>query len=132
MKVAALQMVSGVSCSANLQAAKILIKQAAEQGAEIVVLPEYFCLLGAVDTDKLAIKEVLGRGPIQEMLSQSAEQHKNGLLVEPCRLRRKMIPIRYITQLWCLTLKVSWLCGTTKYICLNSKRETSSTMNPRR
>ncbi len=76
MKVAALQMVSGVSCSANLQAAKILIKQAAEQGAEIVVLPEYFCLLGAVDTDKLAIKEVLGRGPIQEMLSQSAEQHK--------------------------------------------------------
>ena len=60
MKVAAIQMVSGLSCEANLEAASLLILQAVEQGAELVVLPEYFCILGAVDTDKLAVKEDLG------------------------------------------------------------------------
>ena len=75
MKVAAIQMVSGLSCEANLQAASLLIHQAAEQGAELVVLPEYFCILGAVDTDKLAVKEDLGSGPIQSMLAQAAAKH---------------------------------------------------------
>jgi len=76
MKVAALQMVSGVTCSDNLQRAEELIKQAAKRGAELAVLPEYFCILGRVDTDKLVVKESFGYGPIQEMLARCAQQHK--------------------------------------------------------
>ena len=76
MKVAALQMVSGVTCGDNLRSAEGLIQQAAEQGAEVAVLPEYFCILCRVDTDKLAVKESLGQGPIQEMLARCAKHHK--------------------------------------------------------
>lgn len=40
MFVAALQMVSGTSVQANLDAARTLLEQAAGQGAELAVLPE--------------------------------------------------------------------------------------------
>ena len=45
MKVAALQMVSTPDVRRNLAAAGALIAQAADQGARLVALPEYFCLL---------------------------------------------------------------------------------------
>ena len=38
-----------------------LLSDAARQGAELAVLPEYFCLLGRGDSDKLAIRESPGR-----------------------------------------------------------------------
>jgi nitrilase len=38
-------------------------------------LPEYFCLLGARDTDKLAIAEDEGNGFLQDSLQQAARQH---------------------------------------------------------
>ena len=44
----------------------------AQAGAALVALPEYFCLLGKRDTDKLAIAEAPGRGPIQQFLADSA------------------------------------------------------------
>ncbi|MDP1656193.1 MAG: carbon-nitrogen hydrolase family protein [Hylemonella sp.] len=72
MKVAAIQMVSGTHWPANLLRAQVLMRQAADEGAELVVLPEYFCLLGMQDTDKLAIQEVPGDGPIQTFLAESA------------------------------------------------------------
>ena len=72
MKVAALQMVSTCSLLANLAAARDLLAQAAAEGAELAVLPEYFCLLGQRDTDKLAIQERAGAGPIQDFLAQTA------------------------------------------------------------
>jgi len=72
MKVAAIQMVSGTQWPANLLRAQVLMRQAADEGAELVVLPEYFCLLGMQDTDKLAIQEVPGDGPIQTFLAESA------------------------------------------------------------
>ena len=72
MKVAALQMVSGTSVPANLDAALRLLAQARDAGAELAVLPEYFCLLGQRDTDKLAVRETPGRGPIQDALAQAA------------------------------------------------------------
>jgi nitrilase len=77
MKVAALQMVSGSDVSANLKEAKGLLQAAAQAGAELAVLPEYFCLMGRRDADKLAIQEPFGQGPIQQFLSQSA--HELGL-----------------------------------------------------
>ena len=76
MKVAALQMVSSPDVATNLMAARQLLNQAADAGAELAVLPEYFCLMGWKDTDKLAIAEVAGRGPIQDFLSQCAIDFK--------------------------------------------------------
>ena len=72
MKIAAIQMVSGTDLQRNLDAAGTLLVQAAAQGAELAVLPEYFCLMGAQDTDKLAIQESMGHGQIQDFLSQAA------------------------------------------------------------
>ena len=74
MKVAAIQMVSGTERDANLAQARQALAQAAAQGAELAVLPEYFCLLGQRDTDKLAIQERFGHGPIQDMLAQAARE----------------------------------------------------------
>lgn len=75
MKIAALQMVSGVSLEDNLHTAARLVQEAASQGAELVALPEYFAILGQRDTDKLALQESLGNGPMQSFLSQAARQH---------------------------------------------------------
>ena len=72
MRVAAIQMVSAPTVHTNLSQALMLLKQAADAGAELAVLPEYFCMLGQKDTDKLAIAETPGCGPLQDFLSQTA------------------------------------------------------------
>ena len=72
MKIAAIQMVSATSVQSNLAAAGELLAQAAAQGAELAVLPEYFCLMGRQDSDKLGVQEVPGSGPIQDFLRDSA------------------------------------------------------------
>jgi predicted amidohydrolase len=74
MKVATLQMVSGADVTANLAQAHTLLAQAAQAGAELAVLPEYFCLIGARDGDKLQIAEAWGSGPIQQFLADRARQ----------------------------------------------------------
>ena len=74
MKVAAIQMVSGVGLQANLDAARALLAQAAGDGAELAVLPEYFCLMGRSDTDKLGLREAFGDGPIQDFLATAARR----------------------------------------------------------
>lgn len=75
MKIAALQMVSSPRVEHNLVTAARLIAQAAAKGARWVALPEYFCLMGHSDRDKLAIAEAAGAGPIQQMLSDAARRH---------------------------------------------------------
>ena len=75
MKIAALQMVSSPDRDRNLADAERLVAEAAAQGARLVALPEYFCLMGRRDTDKLAIAETLGQGPIQRCLSEAARRH---------------------------------------------------------
>ncbi|MDH4449323.1 MAG: carbon-nitrogen hydrolase family protein [Rhodoferax sp.] len=72
MKVAAIQMVSAASVADNLASAARLLEHAAAQGAELAVLPEYFCLMGLHDTDKVAIREPFGHGPIQDFVAQRA------------------------------------------------------------
>src|SRR5437764_5914209 len=74
MKIAALQTVSGTSVAANLEAAGVLLAQAAQAGAELAVLPEYFCLMGQRDRDKLAVRERFGDGPIQSFLAGRARE----------------------------------------------------------
>lgn len=80
MKIAAVQMVSTPDVARNLAAAERLIAEAASAGAALVALPEYFCLMGRSDRDKLAIAEEPGRGPIQQMLSQAAARHRLWLI----------------------------------------------------
>ena len=80
MKIAALQMVSTTRVDDNLEAARRLIAQAARDGAELVVLPEYFCVMGRADRDKLAVAEAAGDGPIQRMLSAAAREHRVWLI----------------------------------------------------
>ncbi len=74
MRVAALQMVSGLALEGNLQSARELLGEAAQAGCELAVLPEYFCLLGRKDTDKLALREAAGDGRIQRFLAGSARE----------------------------------------------------------
>jgi nitrilase len=80
VKVAAIQMVSCTRVADNLEAAARLVKQAAEAGAGLVLLPEYFCLLGNRDTDKVAVQEQYGSGPIQDALANLAREHHIWLL----------------------------------------------------
>ena len=75
MKIAALQTVATPHVERNLEAAARLIAEAARGGAQLAALPEYFCLMGQRDTDKLAIAEAAGDGPIQRFLAAQAKQH---------------------------------------------------------
>jgi nitrilase len=75
-QVAALQMVSTPDLERNLADAGRLIAEAARGGAQLVLLPEYFCYMGFKDTDKLAIRETPGAGPIQQFLSDAAREHR--------------------------------------------------------
>src|SRR5688572_33008531 len=79
MKIAALQMVSTPDVERNLAAAARLAAEAAAAGAQLVALPEYFCLMGRSDRDKLGVAEALGEGPIQDALAAIAREH--GLFV---------------------------------------------------
>ncbi len=76
VKVAAIQMASGPYVSANLSEAERLIEIAVNQGAKLVALPEYFAIMGLKETDKVAVREVEGKGPIQDFLSKTAKKHR--------------------------------------------------------
>ena len=75
-RIAGIQMVSTPVVAENLKAAGELLASAADGGAQLTALPEYFCLLGMKDTDKLAAREKFGAGPIQDFLATSAQRHK--------------------------------------------------------
>ena len=72
---AAVQMVSCMDVATNLATAARLIAEAAQQGAQLILLPEYFPLMGASDSAKLAVAEGDGKGTIQDFLSHQAKTH---------------------------------------------------------
>jgi nitrilase len=78
-RVAAVQTVSTPRVAQNLEIAAGLIAEAAAQSARLVLLPEYFCLMGA-ETDKVAAREADGRGPVQEFLAAAARRHNLWLI----------------------------------------------------
>ena len=75
MKIAALQMISGPDIGENLLRAERLIGQAAEKGAALAVLPEYFPMIGARETERLKAAEKEGHGRIQAFLASMAKLH---------------------------------------------------------
>jgi len=75
--MAAIQMASGPNVGANLIEARRLINLAVRAGAELVVLPENFAIMGMKETDKVAIRESEGQGQIQDFLAEQA--HKNNV-----------------------------------------------------
>ena len=87
MKIAVVQMVSTTSVEKNLDAARALLARAAREGAELAILPEYFCLMGRSDRDKLAVAEAPGDGPIQSMLAETARELRLWLVAGTLPLR---------------------------------------------
>jgi nitrilase len=75
LKIASIQMVSTPNLEENLEVATRLIKAASESGSQLAVLPEYFCLMGLRDTDKVNMREAAGSGPIQERLAEIAKEN---------------------------------------------------------
>ena len=73
-KIAAIQMVSGATVGANLISAQTLMEKAKDQGAELVVLPENFALVGQKQEDILLVKEKEGHGRIQNFLCAQAKE----------------------------------------------------------
>lgn len=72
--IAAIQMNSTANLEENLHQAERLIAQAAELGAQLVVLPENFVQMSR-ETDKLDICETPGQGPVQSFLAEQAAKH---------------------------------------------------------
>lgn len=77
--VAAVQMISGPRVVDNLAVAGRLVAEAAAQGAQLVVLPEYFPIIGLTEGDKIKVREedaLTGSGGvIQSFLAETALKH---------------------------------------------------------
>jgi nitrilase len=89
LKIASIQMVSTPNLEENLEVAARLIKAASDCGSQLVVLPEYFCLMGLKDTDKVNLREAAGSGPIQERLAAIAEENQVYLVAGTIPLEAK-------------------------------------------
>ena len=76
VKIAAVQMVSGPEVAANLATAGRLVEAAAGQGAQLVVLPEYFPIIGADDDARVRAAETDGdiTAPVQRFLADTAKR----------------------------------------------------------
>ena len=75
LHIASIQMVSTPDLKENLEIAARLTRAAVDNGAQLAVLPEYFCLMGLKDTDKVNVREATGSGPIQEHLAAMAQEN---------------------------------------------------------
>jgi len=73
--VAAIQMASGPNVQANLLEAAGLIGNAAEAGAELIVLPENFAMMGMKSADVLKVMEQPGSGLMQDFLAAQAKKY---------------------------------------------------------
>ena len=106
MNVAAVQMRSGPEIEGNLLAARRLIAGAVAKGAELVLLPEYFAMLGASLAARQATYEDDGDGAQQRFLAETARAHgiyliggcvplRGQALTEPRELRARSACLVY-------------------------------------
>lgn len=79
-RVAAIQMISSPSIEENIATARRLIADAAQQGAQLVLLPEYWAAMGMHETDKLGYAEQVDVGPIQEFMAATARENQIWLI----------------------------------------------------
>ena len=89
LNIASVQMVSTPDLEQNLNTASELIKKAANEGAQLIVLPEYFCMMGLKDTDKVRIREPFSNGPIQDRLARIAQENQIHLVAGTIPLEAK-------------------------------------------
>jgi nitrilase len=75
MKVAAIQLASGSKIKANLREAAKLISNASAEGAELIVLPENFGMIGNRQEDVLEQREAAGNGLMQDFLAQQSQKY---------------------------------------------------------
>ncbi|MEO8599182.1 MAG: nitrilase-related carbon-nitrogen hydrolase, partial [bacterium] len=75
IRIAAVQMISTPHPAENIATARRLVAQAAQQGAQLVLLPEYWPIMGMDDVDKVAHAESAGSGPFQAAMAELARQH---------------------------------------------------------
>ena len=81
MKVAAVQMVSTPEPQENFSTMGRLVAQAAAEGAQLVLLPEYWPIMGMHERDKVAhAEDADAPGPIQQWMAQQAKEHKIWLI----------------------------------------------------
>jgi len=73
-RIAAVQMISTPVVADNIASARRLVTQAARDGAGLVLLPEYWPILGMHENDKLAVAEQAGAGPIQDAMASLARE----------------------------------------------------------
>ncbi len=74
IQVAAAQMVSTPNPADNCETAARLVREAATGGAQLVLLPEYWAVLGGNEQDKVEIAESAGDGPLQNFLANLARE----------------------------------------------------------
>ena len=74
MHIAALQMTSVANVEANLDAARQLLERARARGAVLAALPENFAIMGRNESEKVAVAEPMGEGPIQSFLGHCARE----------------------------------------------------------
>src|SRR4051812_14928552 len=79
-RVAAIQMISAPSVAENIETAKHLIAEAARQGANLILLPEYWASMGMHESDKLGLAEQIDVGPIQAFMAEAAREHRIWLI----------------------------------------------------
>lgn len=75
-KVAAIQLCSSQNVKDNLANAQRLIRESAQQGAKLIVLPEMFAIMGMDLHDLKNAQEPLGSGLIQSFLANEARSNQ--------------------------------------------------------
>jgi nitrilase len=68
-------MISTPNVADNIASARRLVREAAATGAQLVTLPEYWPIMGLSDTDKVALAENNGAGPIQDFMAEAGREH---------------------------------------------------------
>jgi len=76
INIGLIQMSSSSVVEDNLQRAETLIRASANDGAEMVVLPETFALMEKYNGQKLSFVEKHGEGPIQDWMRRVAKENK--------------------------------------------------------
>lgn len=72
ISVAAVQMISTPEPADNMRTVARRVHEAADAGASLVLLPEYWPLLGHHEQDKLQYAETPGQGPLQDFMASTA------------------------------------------------------------